>query len=489
MTNRNEMEIYFTVGFYLVDNPPGTPNPTRVAILDNGFDSMFRVNEINSTEEIHRICETIRKPGGMRPDPANPGQMVPDRGIAVPPHIERYLKQFWFFTRYIYITSRPLNVLSLSLAELNTLQRMSIESTRSSEEDEPMKPGLFEGPNKARGFFESLDNYFADKLGRSGVPLEYVIREQHEVPAADAGLLLPTMKQDLAARGRHDGIFWPSDNKAVWDVMYGCFHDTVWWATIQGYAAARDGHGAYQAAKVAFMGAEIARGFEAKADSIIETINYDGKSKNFSFSKYVNLLTKAFNDQGPDDRMSEYKKVTKFLKGITDPDLKHVKAAVGADTQKRSNFISAVAYFNDQMATMPNKTRGDSRNIASTNTNTNKFKGNRGKKTAPHKGRKPASKFDPKDPGKYLGGKAWFSLSAEQKAASRAARAKAGIVSRVKANDGLTKSIAALETKLEALTVAANNAEVRGIGATMTQRAKRKTVYVKDDNGNFIAQP
>ena len=54
------------------DNALGTARAN--AVIDQGMDDLEEISTFDE-DDIKRLCYTVREPGGMIPNPANPGQL------------------------------------------------------------------------------------------------------------------------------------------------------------------------------------------------------------------------------------------------------------------------------------------------------------------------------------------------------------------------------------------------------------------------------
>ena len=94
------MEIFYNTVFE-VDN-----EDTMVALLTQGFGTMAHFDRI-SLEDVAHMIASIRKPGGTID--IGGGHNIPNRGTGIAPELEPLLKQFWLYTRRLYMTQRTPN--------------------------------------------------------------------------------------------------------------------------------------------------------------------------------------------------------------------------------------------------------------------------------------------------------------------------------------------------------------------------------------------
>jgi hypothetical protein len=82
------LEQYYQIEFKIDDDD------LIIALFEQGLDSLESYNLL-TLDDITRVCNTIRKPGGLILD--DDGDYVPNRGQAISAVLEKRLKQFWFF--------------------------------------------------------------------------------------------------------------------------------------------------------------------------------------------------------------------------------------------------------------------------------------------------------------------------------------------------------------------------------------------------------
>ena len=232
MLTPEEMEIFYVTVFGIDDDD------LVLALFDQGLDTIDNYNLL-TMDDITRICNNIRKPGGMILDAD--GDFVPDRGQAISTILEKRLKQFWFFLRYSYMTQRIPDFADVAdFPQLSDLHNLDSYLKSFAEPKDVEKPPQFPGTTNARKWFEQFDAWAAKYLGPSGVPLLYVLRMEPIINVDDPGWFQPSLREDLALRGPHpktgaDNMFWREDNSTVWDMLLHCLHPTKDYAYLKFY--------------------------------------------------------------------------------------------------------------------------------------------------------------------------------------------------------------------------------------------------------------
>jgi hypothetical protein len=466
------LEDYFKIEFKIDDDD------LIIALFEQGLDSLENFNLL-TLADMTRVCDTIRKPGGMIVD--DDGDLVPNRGQAVSAVLEKRLKQFWQYVRYAYMTQRTPDFLSgdgvPDLADLHNLDSY-IKSFKLP--SEVPKPPSFPGISGARKWFERFDNWAEKCLGPSGVPLLYVLRMKSDIDDDDPGWYEPSLKDDLALRGPHgaaDNMFWREDNAAVWDMLANCLHPTKEYAHIKTFAKKADGHAAYVSLKESMLGPSITKSLEAIADNVIRTVKYTGKGS-FTFDRLVTMMIQGFIDCGTE--YSDYKKVDMLLKAIHDPSLSSVKLNVRSSKDLKNNFHETVAFIQEHLAERTDYGNKGDRNVATTSTSssTSNSKSGRGRgKSGSGKSGKSVkgglAAWDPKNPAAYYSPKAWRAMTKAQRQLhfdAKAAKNSGGGGNYNAQIKALNEKVAALTSNLEAAQAVA---EHQSIGAAISGKRKR----------------
>ena len=422
----------------------------RTKLRDAGFRNMDSLVKKDS-KFTHYACQSVRK--------STTGN-AEHRDVTM--ETEERLGKLVLYSKYRYIVQRPMHLNTATLANLDT-----VEDWFNQLEDDPSEdtvPAFTDSANKKQ-WFESITSYLAIKKGKSsGVPLLYVVREHVNVPLPDQGIFRPSPSDEVMLRARHDGHFWVADNKAVWLLLRSKCHGTTAWNTIAGFQGASNGRGAFMALLGQFLGEDVRAVLLRRAEKLLENIRFDNRNRNFSFDKFIGKMREAFLDLGPDNQLTEQRKVNKLMQAFQVPGMSHLDAIVQSTPIYRNSFDSTVNLLASQLAQLrlKNGPGQSARNVGKLQTidedipfdddldSSTKAKLTSEIKTlrkqvqreikaakaakakadrANHK-KVQAHKFSKKNPTAYLSSAAWHNLTDEQKVAAREARKKAGIKSK-----------------------------------------------------------
>ncbi len=330
-------------------------NYLRANIIRSGFNTASRLINMRSTI-VGKIATNVRK---------MPSGTTGQKHVTV--EVEEDLERTAIFSRYTFVTQRQMDFQFATKENLNTLFDWYVQQAEDPSTDTVSK---FSDSSNKREWFESIQNYLSEKKGAIKMPLLYVIRAEDPVvtnPNDIWGQAAPDFNEDLRTRARHDGCFWKADNTAVWPFLHSKCHGTTAWTTISIHEKEADGRKAYLSLIRQYMGPDIQRVLACRAEQFLEHAHFDNKSRNFTYDKFVGRMRQAFIDLGPEDKMSEKRKVTKLMQAWQVDNLKHLDAMVTGDPVRSTNFEEAAAFLGDQMTALQTKNQSNRRNISSLN--------------------------------------------------------------------------------------------------------------------------
>ena len=208
----------------------------------------------------------------------------------------------------------------------------------------------------------------------AGTPLTYVIRDEVEgARGAEDGAADGNNDADDEHQGNIDDLLvakrtltGPSfmvDNRRVWEIMKPLIHGGPAWSFLQKYDARSEGRVAYLALKAEAEGTSASTTRKAKAYQQIATAQYTGRGR-YSFDQYVERHQSAHNELAYlKEPVPEAKKVTDFLRHITDPRLNNAKDHIAGDKEKLESFERCQQYLK-QILSNHSITTGEQRNVA-----------------------------------------------------------------------------------------------------------------------------
>lgn len=292
------------------------------------------------------------------------------------------------------------------------LERMDYESQLEVNKPEPPAlPDIFVSfGTKWRSFYEGFRGHLAVARGCMNIPLLYVVREHEAVTAEIRGETYASSDERLMATTVLAGAEYNQDNHRVWDLLRPLVYGTAAWNYVKSYDNTKNGRTAFRVLERRGEGEAALDARRTKAEKIITSAVYNGKSKRFTVGSYTNLLQGAFTEmEEVGEPLSERRKVDTYVKGMQAERLKSVKTAIMQNPTYRNDFQQAYTFVEmmEQFdSTVNSDTHGFDRNISSV-TNSDG--------TVDTSYRSPAE---------------WAKLSKEEKAQINSARDKKGIKKR-----------------------------------------------------------
>jgi len=196
---------------------------------------------------------------------------------------------------------------------------------------------------------ESFLNYLRQQMGAAKVPLIWLTRdarppEAEDLDPADFTNDTEYLIQATVFEGRH----YTMDNARLYRELKSVIVNGEGWTYIKRYEKRQDGREAYMALKLQCEGTASKITRKNKAYASIANAAYSGERRTFRFQDYINIHQSAHNevyDCDPGEAIPESKKVSDFLKGITDPKLESAVTVVLGDTNYMNDFQACQQYL------------------------------------------------------------------------------------------------------------------------------------------------
>ena len=172
----------------------------------------------------------------------------------------------------------------------------------------------------------------------------------------DQGWGNPSFDEKLLERGRHDGANWPGDNRKVFEFLKDKTFGTTVWHTIKCFERAGWGREAFLALIALYLGSDVMELLMKEAEAGLNTITFDGNSKNFDFTKYVAKLKQYFIDL--DQEVPDSYKIRKMMGSLNVSALGNIYPIIKGSVQYRNDFEATIVYIQDQLAALAMKHAG-----------------------------------------------------------------------------------------------------------------------------------
>ena len=183
----------------------------RRDIGNQGFDDFTTMHRIRE-DQLPVMFEAIRKPGGMMPDPNNPGQQIRATGQNLTAHYQLKLCMMWFAVWYHWLVQRPFDPATVTLVDVQRLWEVKL-SLDEHDNTAAIPPKKIESIKNMRDSIEDLNAYLNARQGHNKLPLAYVVRVVVALPGTvgtdaenenDPGIGQPDHHAEMIRRARHD---------------------------------------------------------------------------------------------------------------------------------------------------------------------------------------------------------------------------------------------------------------------------------------------
>ncbi|CAJ1937538.1 unnamed protein product [Cylindrotheca closterium] len=220
----------------------------------------------------------------------------------------------------------------------------------------PPHPPKFNNRN-GRIMMENIESWARTAYGYRGICLDYIFRENSELPAAgDPGFLRAnngsrSIEEQLVRRAAHTGAVFRRNNQKFWVMLHAVTHETDAYNHVRQFAPTLNGRAAYFALFAQYRGRGHFTNERQAAVRVLATLHWNGKARGFTWNTFISRLIGAFNDLELNvDPRSDANKVDVLLKKtVGDSSLSNGRSHVTGDAVLRSNFQGAIDYLTTQV--------------------------------------------------------------------------------------------------------------------------------------------
>lgn len=224
-------------------------------------------------EDIKVLCASVRKPGGMIPDPnaappavgrgarnqnQAPVAMVPNPGFKIPAICESRMKDAAFVAKYYEMIGRAITNDSLSADRIHEFK--VLKELQKNHKDPDKLPVISKSFSITKAL-DALPGYLRERLDCRGVALSYIIRENPtpgNVPAQALGSVTSeaygSIIDELINFSPHIGPEFKEDNAMVLSILKEITKDTTYTSSITPHIRGRNGRAAFMALSQHNMG-------------------------------------------------------------------------------------------------------------------------------------------------------------------------------------------------------------------------------------------
>ena len=243
------------------------------------------------------------------------------------------------------------NRVDLWLAHAKTLKD---DSKRDS--DKLTNVPLIANVKKWQVFKELLQTRLSQERNQGlGVPLSYLVRAQAESTQETIRAEYPSLDARLVACVDLNGPMFDRDNKDLYQLLKSKTVDGELWTFVKPFDATQNGRAAYLALLNQAKGPAAKDQRIRNACTSMQNAHFNGKSKNWTFEKYVQRHQECHNILGEpdnDEQLTEVKKIGDFLNGIKDPKLEAAVQVMRSSSAQYNTFDLVQQYLTGEVNRM-----------------------------------------------------------------------------------------------------------------------------------------
>ena len=321
--------------------------------------------------------ENLRKPGGMIPDPANPGAFVPAPPVVFGAKSQKRLTVASDLVRYYAEVGReptPANMQWFQVGRNFEIHWKALKSKK--EEDIPDVPKITKALPVIK-WTEAFRDFLARVIGARTIPLSYVIRVVEDVPVNAPNLAANqpysfehgSVEDELVARASHTHPLFRDDNASVYHYLEEATRGTVYAASIKPFQRTKNGRAAWLAMVSQYAGKDKYEAEIKRQEQLLHNREWKGNS-HFTLEQFISSHRNAFVSMQASAEHVEYQlpnahsRVGFLLNAIktTDAGLQAAMASIRTDVDgMRKDFEAAAAHLLPYDPVAQKKTAGSKR--------------------------------------------------------------------------------------------------------------------------------
>jgi hypothetical protein len=280
------------------------------------------------------------------------------------------LKGFRFWAderRRIGLDTNPDNFTDASVISSAIKCQRYEELKEASKDEDASKPDHLKKLVNWALWNEAFQNYLRQIVSAAKIPLVYLTREERDVDVVLDPNDYPNPTAYLIEATILEGRHFELDNPRFYRELKSFTVNGEGWSYIKKYERSQDGRMAYLALKTQCEGTASKITRKNKAYASIANAVYSGSRRQYKFQDYINIHQTAHNeilDCDPTEAVPESKKVSDFLKGITDPKLESAVSVVLGDPRMLNDFQMCQQYLSTTVENRATLEKSKDRNIS-----------------------------------------------------------------------------------------------------------------------------
>ena len=341
------------------------------AVRDEGLATLDDFTSFDD-DDIKILCSSVRKPGGLIPDPNAPAPavgrgarnqdpvppaMVANPGFKIPAICESRMKDAAFTAKYYDMIGRRITGDSMSADRIHEFK--VLKELQKNHKDPDKLPTISKSFSITKAL-DALPGYLRERFGCRGVALSYIIRANAtpgDVPAqALDSVTSPaytSIMDELIDFSPHQGPEFNEDNATVLSILKEITKDTTYVSSVTPHVRARNGRAAFLALSQHNMGNTRFQKLVDDAEVMVTQRVWNGKNTRYILKTHIAKHRDAFNDMVLSHQHISYNlpdgrtRVTRLLNSITSNDATVVsaKTQILASPQLEHNFEAAAEFL------------------------------------------------------------------------------------------------------------------------------------------------
>ena len=274
-------------------------HPVHLAIVQRNhlasFDDLLQLTFKTASDH----CQTLRRPGGIVPDPRdpnNPAVFIQNPGCPITQISERRLTLSVYAAHYYELIGRPLDAQSMTWPRFKHFDTL-ITVRANYLTPAALSPHLAGTPFATT--MEIVENHFARALGSTRLPLAYVTRPNAVVAPIATHPLNPLttlpysdlhfkgFMEELITRVPHTTPEFELDNSMVYEILLKVFGKSKFVTSMHPYKHTQNGRAAYLALIQHNLGRNQYSKMFHEAEIVVTSHKYFGTNPHYTLSTHI----------------------------------------------------------------------------------------------------------------------------------------------------------------------------------------------------------
>lgn len=311
----------------------GFNEATTTELGYNGLGSLASMINF-SNDDLKQMCEHLMK----YPHPSRAAGAIVYVSASAKQNL--YAAVYWAKLQLRYgIMPEPQDLTDGALVQTK-IRLEELKAFKKSEEKQDIsRPPKLKRMSEWLKFWEASKTYFGSIRGAADIPLTYIFREEENVTVADIQANYPSRDAQLIRCTVLAGTHFNTDSARVWSEWKSLIQDGPGWDFVKRHESTQNGRMAVMEMKRQTEGTTGKAVRKNKAYLALQTLQFNGPRRDWSFEQYINGHIAAHNTLAEESEpIPESKKVQDFIKNIGDDRLSNAKDLVFSSPTLMEDF-------------------------------------------------------------------------------------------------------------------------------------------------------